>query len=154
MNSLLLINIAYIGSWKHFVSVFVCVCVSLSLYLSFCNSSSQSLSSPDDELSENIWFVWFKTSYDGDKWRCYHGDKWTTNNKVKIELVNKLTKDCWLSQFYRIKTFAQFLDEFFRFWRSFSFLRHSWRSLSRRARLLKTKMISRNDLTFPPKKKE
>ena len=23
-----------------------------------------------------------------------------TNNKVKIELVNKLTKDCWLSQFY------------------------------------------------------
>ena len=23
-------------------------------------------SSPDDKLSENIWFVWFKTSYDGD----------------------------------------------------------------------------------------
>ena len=49
-----------IGSWKHFV----CVCVSLSLYL----SSSRSLSSPDDKLSENIWFVWSKTSYDGDKW--------------------------------------------------------------------------------------
>ena len=40
-------------------------------------------SSPDDKLSENIWFVWFKTSYDGDKWRCYHGDKRTTNNKWK-----------------------------------------------------------------------
>ena len=23
------------------------------------------------ELSENVWFVWSKTSYSGDKWRCY-----------------------------------------------------------------------------------
>ena len=23
------------------------------------------------ELSENLWFVWSKTSYSGDKWRCY-----------------------------------------------------------------------------------
>ena len=23
-------------------------------------------SSPDDKISENIWFVWLKTSYDGD----------------------------------------------------------------------------------------
>ena len=37
-----------------------------------------SVPSPDDKLSENIWFVWSKTSYDGDKWRCYHGDKRTT----------------------------------------------------------------------------
>ena len=41
---------------------------------SFCKYLSRSLSSPDDKLSENIWFVWFKTSHDGDKWRCYHGD--------------------------------------------------------------------------------
>ena len=33
-------KIAYIGSWKHFVFVFVCV--SLSLYLSFCKSPSHS----------------------------------------------------------------------------------------------------------------
>ena len=26
------------------------------------------------KLSESIWFVWSKTSYDGDKWRCHHGD--------------------------------------------------------------------------------
>ena len=70
LNPLLLKNIAYIGSWKHFVFVFVCVCVSLS----FCKYSSRSLSSPDDKLSENIWFVWSKTSYGGDKWRCHHGD--------------------------------------------------------------------------------
>ena len=76
-------KIAYIGSWKNFVFVFVCVCVSLSLYLSFCKYLSWSLSSPDDKLSENIWFVWFKTSYDGDKWRCHHGDKRTNEQTIK-----------------------------------------------------------------------
>ena len=29
------------------------------------------MSSPDDKLSENIWFVWSKTSYGGDKWKCH-----------------------------------------------------------------------------------
>ena len=72
LNPLLFQNIAYIGSWKHFVFVFVFVCVCVSL--SFCKYSSRSLSSPDDKLSEDIWFVWSKTSYDGYKWRCYHGD--------------------------------------------------------------------------------
>ena len=77
---LLLISIAYIGSWKHFVFVFVCVCVSLSL--SFCKYLSRSLSSADEKLSENIWFVWSRTSYSGDKWLkvgrrkwCHHGDE-------------------------------------------------------------------------------
>ena len=65
-------NIAYIGSSKHFVFVIVCVCASLSLY--FCKSSSRSMSSPDDMLSEYIWFVISRTSYGGDKWRCHHGD--------------------------------------------------------------------------------
>ena len=39
------------------------------------------MSSPNDKFSENIWFVWSKTSYDGDKWRCHHGDKQTTNKR-------------------------------------------------------------------------
>ena len=69
--------------FTHFLFIFVCVCVSLSLYLSFCKSSSQSMSSPDDKLSENIWFAWSRTSYGGDKWRCHHRDELhqTTNNK-------------------------------------------------------------------------
>ena len=48
--------------------------MSLSLYLSFCKSSSQSLSSPDDKLSKNIWCVWSRTSYGVDKWICHHAD--------------------------------------------------------------------------------
>ena len=66
--------------------------MSLSLYLYFCKYSSWSLSSPDDKLSENIRFVWSKTSYDGDKWRCHHGDddeQTISGNSAS----QKLTKD-------------------------------------------------------------
>ena len=56
----------------------ICVCVSLSLYLSFCKSLSRLMLSPDDNLSENIWFVWSRTSYGVDKWRCHHADGRTT----------------------------------------------------------------------------
>ena len=52
LNPLLFNFIAYTGSWKHFVFVCVWVWVSMSLYLSFCVSSSPSMSSPDDKLSE------------------------------------------------------------------------------------------------------
>ena len=34
-----------------------------------------------DILSENIWFVWSETSYDGDKWRRHHGDDERQKNK-------------------------------------------------------------------------
>ena len=72
----------------------ICLCVCVSLSLSFCKYSSRSLSSPDDKLSENIWFVWSRTSYSGDEWlkvgrrgRCYHGDE----QQVKIELLSQST---------------------------------------------------------------
>ena len=42
--------------FTHFLFIFVCVCVSLSL--PYHKSSSRSLLSPDDKVSENIWFVW------------------------------------------------------------------------------------------------
>ena len=77
----------------------VSLSLSLSLYLSFCKYSSRSLSSPDDKLSENIWFVWSKTSFDGDKWRCHQGDRKPSENRVKTELVSKSTKDCWTADF-------------------------------------------------------
>ena len=43
---------------------------------------------PDDKPSENILFVWSKTSYDGDKWRHHHGDKQQTNKQT-----NKQTRE-------------------------------------------------------------
>ena len=82
LNHLLLKSIAQIGSWKHFVFVFVCV--SLSLYLPFCKSSPCSLSSPDDKLSEIISFVWSRTSYSGDS---HHVGRQTTE-QGKMELFS------------------------------------------------------------------
>ena len=41
------------------------------------------VSSPDDKLSENIWFVWSRTSFSGDKWRCHHAD-----GQVNVELLS------------------------------------------------------------------
>ena len=64
--------------------------MSLSLYLTFCKSSSQSLSSPDDNLSENIWFVWSKTSYRGDKWRCHHADGQTTEQTSEYRATQSM----------------------------------------------------------------
>ena len=34
---------------------------------------SGSVDSGGHQLSENIWFIWSKTSYIGDKWRCHQG---------------------------------------------------------------------------------
>ena len=56
---------------------------------------SRSLSSPDDRLSENIWFVWSRTSYSGDKWlkvgrrrRCHHGDNRTESENRACQLID------------------------------------------------------------------
>ena len=82
-------NIAYIGSWKHFVSVFVCVCVSLYLYLSFCMSWSRSLSSPDDKLEHHT------VEINGDVTMRTDG---RPNKQMNIELVSQWTLWDWVSQ--------------------------------------------------------
>ena len=46
----------------------------------------------DHILTENIWFVWYKTSYAGDKMRCYQADEQrTTNKQGKIGLLSLWT---------------------------------------------------------------
>ena len=80
-------NIAYIESWRHIVFVFVCVLVSFSLYL-----LSRSMSSPDDKLSENIWFVWSRTSYGGDKWRCHAWSRTDTHVNIVLEFCEVWTE--------------------------------------------------------------
>ena len=47
------------------------------------------MSSPGDKLTENIWFVWSKTSYDRDKWRCYHGDKRTRSENRASQQIDQ-----------------------------------------------------------------
>ena len=55
------------------LSVYGCLCLCT---LSFCKYLSRSLSSPDDKLSENIWFVWSRTSVE-------------INGDVTMETTNK-----------------------------------------------------------------
>ena len=105
LNPLPFKNIAYIDSWKHFVFVFVCAYVSLSLHLSFSKPAVIVITaSPDNKLSENIWFVWYRTSYSGDDWlkmgrrrRCHHNER--TNKQTRgysaIQLINT---GSWVSQ--------------------------------------------------------
>ena len=43
----------------------------MSLSVSSQEDSQYNLLNPLEALSENIWFVWFETSYGGDKWKCH-----------------------------------------------------------------------------------
>ena len=42
----------------------------------------------DHILTENIWFVWYKTSYCGDERRCHYAGQ-TNNEQLKIELLSQ-----------------------------------------------------------------
>ena len=43
----------------------------------------------DHILTENIWFVWSKTSYSGDKRRCHYAGRTNGDEQVKIELLSR-----------------------------------------------------------------
>ena len=43
-----------------------------------------------DQLSENISFVWSKTSYSGNKWRCYQGGTGQTTERTRKDRATLL----------------------------------------------------------------
>ena len=74
------------GTFLYAVCVYLCICVSVFVYLCMRHLVISVLISLDQELSENVWFVWSKPSYSGDKWRCYQGG---TTKQRKIVLLSK-----------------------------------------------------------------
>ena len=46
------------------------------------------LISLDQELSENVWFVWSEASYSGDKWIYVAMRDGRTDEQLKIELLS------------------------------------------------------------------
>ena len=70
--------------------VYLCICVFVFVYLCMRHLVISVLISLDQVLSENIWFVWSKPSYSGDKWRCYQGG--TTNQPTKQRKIELLSK--------------------------------------------------------------
>ena len=63
------------------------ICVFVFVYLQVRHPGTLFLRSLYHHLSENIWFVWSKTSYSGDKRRCYQAGR-TTNERTN-ERTNK-----------------------------------------------------------------
>ena len=61
--------------------LYVCICVFVYLYLCMRHLIISVLISLDQELSENVWFVWSKPSYSRDNWRCYRQTDGRTTKK-------------------------------------------------------------------------
>ena len=61
---------------------------------------SGSVDSGCHELSENVWFVWSKASYSGDKWRCYRCGTGRTYGQVNIGLLSFWSVRSWVSQYW------------------------------------------------------
>ena len=55
----------------------------------------------DHILTENIWFVWSKTSYSGDKRRCHYAGRTTNDEHVKIELLSQWMLEAEFRNFER-----------------------------------------------------
>merc|ERR1712218_142746 len=77
-------NIPHVGSFWH--CGLCCICVFVFVYLCMRHLVISVLISLDQELSENIWFVWSKTSYCGENVGCHACGRTTDNGRnVKIE---------------------------------------------------------------------
>ena len=71
------------------VFAYLCICVFVFVYLQVRHPGTLFLRSWYHHLSENIWFVWSKTSYSGDKRRCYQAGRQTNKRQQwKIGLLS------------------------------------------------------------------
>ena len=62
----------------------------------------------DHILTVNIWFVWSKTSYSGDKRRCYNAGRTTTNKQTTEDRATQPMKaGGWVSQFEKLCFYDQ-----------------------------------------------
>ena len=62
--------------------LYLCICVFVFVYLCMRHLVISVLISLDQELSENVWFVWSKTSYSGDVTPVTHRQ---THRQGKVE---------------------------------------------------------------------
>ena len=65
--------------------LYLCICVFLFVYLCIRHLVISVLISLDQELSENIWFVWPKTSYSGENVGCHACGQRTTDGRTECE---------------------------------------------------------------------
>ena len=71
----------------------------------------------DHILTENIWFVWSKTSDSGDKWRCHRCGTTEQRQTVKIELLSQ-----WMIE-------AEFRNIWMSLWQAILYLNRKFGSI-------------------------
>ena len=78
--------------------LYLCICVFVFVYL-WMRHLMISVLSLDQELSENVWFVWSKTSHSGDKWRCHRcgTDGRTNERRTREDRATQPLDAGWLS---------------------------------------------------------
>ena len=104
-----------LGSFLFSLSLYFSLCVSLSVYLSWILLTH----CQDHILTENIWFVWSRTSYSGDKWRCHRcGTDVRTDKRTREDRATQPMDAGWLSFAKSIQIFwAQtFSTQSFKLW--------------------------------------
>merc|ERR1712208_269 len=90
----------------------------------------------DHVLSENIWFVWSKTSYSGYKRPCHQAGR-TTNEQGKIELLSQWKLEAEFRK-YKIQNVSQRRISFLKFGKKRA--QHPKRCIQKK---IKTKKIAR-----------
>ena len=76
------------GTLSYARFVYLCICVFVFVYLCMRHFGISVQISLDLELSENIWFVWSKTSYCGENVGC-HACGRTTDNGQRTECEDR-----------------------------------------------------------------
>ena len=69
--------------------LYLCICVFVFVYLCMRHLVISVLISLDQELSENIWFVWSKTSYSGENVGCDTCGQRTTECEDGARILEK-----------------------------------------------------------------
>ena len=89
--------------------LYLCICVFVFVYLCMRHLVISVLISLDQELSENVWFVWSKTSYSGDV--TMRDVRTTTNDdkQGKIMLLSLWMLEGWVSQYHQIHSYQPLL---------------------------------------------
>ena len=88
------------------VFAYLCICVFVFVYLQVRHPGTLFLRSLYHHLSENVWFVWSKTSYSGDKRRCYQAGRRRTNDEQTMEDRATQPLGCWKAEFRNISTLS------------------------------------------------
>jgi len=76
-----------------------CICVFVFVYLQGRHMGTLFFRFLHHHLSENIWFVWSKTSYSGGKRRCYQAGQTTNERQTTMEDSATQPLGCWKAEF-------------------------------------------------------